>query len=113
MLAAGSLDGWLRFYTASGAPKHKEREFEGGVLSLAYFNNDFLLVSTTDKWGRGAGGGFMLVQLTDKPGREGGGGHRKDRWGRKGWGAAGFLCVWGWDGGGGAVHKRGEGDGWH
>jgi hypothetical protein len=49
VLAAGSLDGWLRFYTASGAPKHKEREFEGGVLSLAYFNNDFLLVSTTDK----------------------------------------------------------------
>ena len=49
MLAVGSLDGVLRFYTSSGASKYKERKLEGGCLSLAYFNAEYLVISTTDK----------------------------------------------------------------
>jgi hypothetical protein len=49
ILAVGSLDGVLRFYTNGGAPKYKERKLEGGCLSLAYFNAEYLVISTTDK----------------------------------------------------------------
>jgi intraflagellar transport protein 122 len=49
VLAAGCLDGQLRFFSSTGQPKLKERSTEGDPLSLAYFNSDYLLVAGTDK----------------------------------------------------------------
>lgn len=49
VLAAGCLDGQLRFFSSTGQPKLKERSMEGDPLSLAYFNSDYLLAAGTDK----------------------------------------------------------------
>lgn len=49
VLAVGSLDGQLRFYTPTGNQKYKERQLEGDPLSLSYFNNEYLLIGGTDK----------------------------------------------------------------
>ncbi|KAF6264914.1 hypothetical protein COO60DRAFT_1621541 [Scenedesmus sp. NREL 46B-D3] len=49
VLAAGCLDGQLRFFSSTGQPKLKERSMEGDPLSLAYFNADYLLAAGTDK----------------------------------------------------------------
>jgi intraflagellar transport protein 122 len=49
VLAAGCLDGQLRFFSSTGQPKLKERSMEGEPLSVAYFNADYLLAAGTDK----------------------------------------------------------------
>lgn len=48
-LAAGCLDGQLRCFSSTGAPKFKERALEGDPLSLALLGTEYLLAGGSDK----------------------------------------------------------------
>ncbi|KAF8070897.1 5-methyltetrahydropteroyltriglutamate--homocysteine methyltransferase [Scenedesmus sp. PABB004] len=49
LLAVGCLDGQLKFFSATGQPKLKERSLDGDPLSLAFFGDDYLLAGGSDK----------------------------------------------------------------
>lgn len=48
-LTVGCLDSGLKFFSSSGTPKFKERTLEGDPLSLAHFNNEYLLAAGSDR----------------------------------------------------------------
>ncbi|KAI8463130.1 MAG: intraflagellar transport protein [Monoraphidium minutum] len=49
VLAVGLLDGHLRFFTAGGTQKFKDRLLPGDPLTLAYLGEEYLMVGGTDK----------------------------------------------------------------
>uniref|UniRef100_A0A7S0VDQ0 Intraflagellar transport protein 122 homolog n=1 Tax=Polytomella parva TaxID=51329 RepID=A0A7S0VDQ0_9CHLO len=50
LLAAGCMDGWLKFFLLSGQQKTKDRELKFDPLCVSYFTNgEYLCVSGTDK----------------------------------------------------------------
>jgi hypothetical protein len=49
LLSVGCLDGQVKFFSSTGQPKSKERSLEGDPLSIAYFNNEYLLIGSSDK----------------------------------------------------------------